>query len=1326
MGEDEGLGDISDTTLEEYPEPEQDWNVEGILAEANIDDEPHYLVYWTGYDLADASWEPGDNLLGQTVDDWRKNADNTDQDANVRDWYKARLERQWAKLKKARSRDARRKARGLEKTNSLAEAELEFMKTDDNARAFGVHVRFNAQGEASEDDPDSPILPPPAPLSARRKPSVARPKSLSQEERSLGNTRAGKPSNRSTRPTGTGYQGTARLATLSTSTTTIRTEHSGSTSTSDLKSPPIASDARSQPWRAKQGPLRAKRSSAATASKAAQAIHAAGNIFISGKTTKPRKGFLEIIEDPRREGKSFPNLRIRNLAFKRGREKADRAPATLPKLFPISEGPKSIQHQAAPQSPLLVDPPLDVTTTEATRGRGERVKKTRKSVRFNDEPVISPSEPKPSWTAEGLVGEPMDVDEVESLFVPLDPSASIAPDDIKVELSASTSRLTPARKVSLQDYQQNQQSCLAIKKNAVVGPSTGRKVDIMVDGIKRLPTSTLGYSNFLDAKLLSFTHLCAGKDLQFHLESIVGEIIGSGFITSSESSHLLEHISERLKLGSLGAVCFGEAYGMVAFPVGMEEWGEVDDKLGTTPKLAPSGAGVLRHIVFTKGSDARYVPGTDLMQLPVAWNPRQSRKLVFEKLLGFDYTSLLPTKVLSGKDSLRHGFYLAFPDSREELLKSMCLWLFDCNPTNLIAISRDEGSWEWFVKATNSGTIVIHELALPVIRRFTKFYDMANCADGRVNFWCLSESLRPYPLVPSTAVKDGRTIPPARINMYRLLPTGFVVLLTPSFLLTQPAKALEFLEWFKERSLWVTRHKKVAVFHDVEDWLSDVDDQKSRERKSARAERNPSTPGVLARRGLSKGDFEARRKLWGVLYDLVVMSRGDVKDEESVPLVFCPDDIDANDEQSQVNWFIHFANSNLDRYRQFMVLGTEEADTDNEQRCTLLVNIPEYVPGTVADPDVHARKMDGWIAEENRQRENSGIITPPRSTILANEHATEFVNVLSPLAKTFNGMGILYERPVGFYNLEMADYYDNNYTTQYETYKEWFSFLFPFTRKNPRNTYIGFFYTVEEDWDPNKPKPKPKPHEHLPHRHPWVAFYRPVDPHKFRANKGAPQREYELLIWDCTAAKRFPDGSRPTEDRLIDAQRKLIGFLVENTGEKNPNSEIVKVWLGGFEGTVSGTPSPHPLDMTLSFVRNAINDTKTNVPAAGVHLEQRGFREVKPARKGGKLMHVDAHGDNNGVKKKIFHPPRGNLVVRQSRCENNLFKRSVEAKKNKVGSPFPFRFPSTQHWYMMQKLEGRGAEHILIGPAQRVFEQLSMPGYQKHGKDESSSRHSSP
>src|SRR5690606_29603918 len=94
---------------------------------------------------------------------------------------------------------------------------------------------------------------------------------------------------------------------------------------------------------------------------------------------------------------------------------------------------------------------------------------------------------------------------------------------------------------------------------------------------------------------------------------------------------------------SLGAIAFCEGYIVVVYPSRCDDW-----KAGVFQAEPTSPPGVdLRHLIFTKGSDAKPMSGLELKGDKLGVEPKLpvgNRGLVFHQFFGFDYQSLLPPR----------------------------------------------------------------------------------------------------------------------------------------------------------------------------------------------------------------------------------------------------------------------------------------------------------------------------------------------------------------------------------------------------------------------------------------------------------------------------------------------------------------------------------------------------------------------------------------------------------------------------------------------------------------------------------------------------------
>jgi chromo domain-containing protein 1 len=330
----------------------------------------------------------------------------------------------------------------------------------------------------------------------------------------------------------------------------------------------------------------------------------------------------------------------------------------------------------------------------------------------------------------------------------------------------------------------------------------------------------------------------------------------------------------------------------------------------------------------------------------------------------------------------------------------------------------------------------------------------------------------------------------------------------------------------------------------------------------------------------------------------------------------------------------------------------------------------------------------------------------------------------------------------------MADHFGDFRLTGYKRLADWFAFSWPFVNPPPSgvkskfNTYIGFFYTIAEDWNPDNFPPGKKPK-----LHPWLAIYRPVNPH-FK-----PFIKTELIIWDPVSRGKFLGEKLPNENDLTDMQRRLIQYVREEGPQKNPDMTLDRVWLGGFDDPQRFS-SPYPIDMTLEFLRWLTDDLKEFLPAREKQMLNRGYRAV--VLKDGDMpssqhhlgleeplledhrMDIDEPQDDDDYipededTRIIFHPPRGRPLQSsgRSKCSNRLHDEARLARaRDKTAVTMIYEFKPTLEWYNEQKAEGRGFEHINVDSWQPIFNRFrigqgtSRPSSERSRRRESTISH---
>jgi chromo domain-containing protein 1 len=777
---------------------------------------------------------------------------------------------------------------------------------------------------------------------------------------------------------------------------------------------------------------------------------------------------------------------------------------------------------------------------------------------------------------------------------------------------------------------------------------------------------------------------------------------------------------------------------------------------------------------------------------------------MMKRLFDFDYSKLLPA---TPRPLPEHSFFLAVPNSRGQIGQALYHWLRANNPACTIFTSHHAGGWNAFRAKVEyvPGVVIIHETLAWSVRRFPNLSKHLIARNDE--YWCISEPVHGLPLYPSISEDLS---PPGDLRLTRLFPYRTAILLTPSFLVSEPRRALELFEWFANK--WVgSFHYRLVTAHNIHEYLSELADERYQARQelwNAPGDIQVDMEANLS--GLSRDDCRCRYTVANLAADMNIARTAQAgpfaHDEDNSSLVYADSSIDPIDEQSLVNWFGWWATLRADQFRKFHVIGSSQAITMHGcRRGELRVRIPKYSHVTLDDPDAvlellqemndQVEASEASDANGNGDGDASNMQVSPlgnkrsefkqgppgafRSNLIAMENPRAFAAFFDSLCVKggFRLQWILYVFPVCWLDLQMAEHF-GDFTCEFSRICDWFKFTLPFgscyqrkegdSNKPMRgyNTYLGFFYTIDKEWDPDNPPPK-KPLERV-ERHPWIAIYRPVNPHRKQHDR------CELIIWDPAARTRYPNGKPPAEKDLIFMQRQLIQHVRENGDEKNAGTWLDQVWFGGWDWP-ENCDSQYPIDTTLLFLREMLSDIRNFLPAPEVVMERSQWQRVRlssgspsplppptlapPPNLGydsplfveedddGDIpMDLDtpSHhptspsclGEGEGETdddaadpetRVIFHPPRGTTSSSndpkrpapfRSRCVNRLYEEARLAKARAAaardGAPPPshmaYRFPPTMEWYAEQKGEGRGYAHVNVDSWERVFNLLKIGG----------------
>lgn len=1156
----------------------------------------------------------------------------------------------------------------------------------------------------------------------------------------------------------TGYQGTARKP----------VDRPRPSSSNGLTRPLLQST--------RTAPSIASRSTAAgvrkplTAKRTAVKKNVSVNIFAAGKVRKARKNLKEVMADQITAPKLFGKHRYRRMAEKGGRDKEDRAPdlstANI-QLFKIKEGPtgRKISASAASSSSTPILAPADQTTGTRVEAEAETsaglelhsdeptpVNSQELSFRFKDPPPPRRKSALAKSKSDG--GQPKERKSVR--FVPGHDETTIfqEPEEMDVDgLFAEPDHITPTTPTNLTPHQRmpspDPPPATASASESDDGVPRGNLNKRLL--ISEIPPFEVTFHDVpRDNHQLWAAHFGKQKSFEFQLSCLAQTAVAQmkpplfqrrlakGAVTS-ENKEAVERLSQQLKTRLIGLFYSTRHYNLLIYPTKCEEW----QIQSFGQEVATGLTAALCYVMFSSDMDC----GSMLrpLDLPLAL-PETKGKVVptmaflMSRLYKFDYDQLLPRKPQIPKV---HKFFLAFPESGTgKATRSVIFqWLRSCNPDCHIYISSQPGSWDAFRASVSqsSGVVIIHETLMWSLRRFPKLSEyMIKKLD---EYWCFTEPSEAYPLYPSMSLPES--VPPGIGQLKRILPFRTAILLTPSFLVSESEHTREFLDWFLNR--WGDSfYYRLVTASNIHEYLQDV----AQESFDARERLWEVGPGLgmssidiyleLNLRGHSSDECGSRlqaavlaSELHGIRAKKLDSSGG--IDVDHSPLIYADPSIDPNDEQSLVNWFGWWSTMRADQFRKFHVIGSCGSIGYNNKKGIRTVRIPKYLRTTINDPDAVAEVVQSEASQNLQVPAHKlppsdpasvagglELTGPFQSDILPNDHGETIQAYLFSNFGAGQYRVLFYGFPVTWVDPDMAKCYDDYILKNKKTIRDWFSYLYGFSYKN--NTYMGLFYTISDEWDPQKP-----PQNLNPRWHPWLTILRPVNLHH------QPYQACELIIWDPLARKRFPGSEAPLESELTDMQRRVIKHVRDNCGSKGQGMYLKQVWLGGFDYPPE-CESRYPLDMTLKFTSTMLQDLKEHLPAPQNRLPRKGFRKIlkehpptnKPMNGASLdsdddvLMDVDNNdgwNDEDEDVRIIFHPPRGTKLRpgSRSKCTNRLYEEARLARARAASNPrssspdhMEFKFVPTLQWYEDQVAEGRGFEHINIQTWQDIFNHFQI------------------
>lgn len=789
-----------------------------------------------------------------------------------------------------------------------------------------------------------------------------------------------------------------------------------------------------------------------------------------------------------------------------------------------------------------------------------------------------------------------------------------------------------------------------------------------------------------------FSHMCIIPDLisQTGCRTLEELSICQGTASCSDLDNgVMLSVTNRLRIGLLGATCHQSDFCILLFPSSLIEWMEAP--YGRLGSLSPQGAPSLKFLIF---KPSPLFPRSMLAPAPHILNMKsdsaEDRLGAFNFFLEGKGDQLVGNP--EGTTTIRN-FYLVFPKVAYQEAVLISQWLRESAANCNIKTSFQPGQWSNFL-TLDRGTVIIHEDVLWTIPSLPKLSGVLHGHHGKIDFFVFSRS---EDLV-EPLLKSGNTGTTCAYGLSRVLPHGRVILLTPSFLVSQPEQAYNFLKWFwrnfVDNSL---KHRpgKLAMSSDIQGWVFDLVLKKGdRDSKLSQPPSDKKKTNELATAA------QARLKFCYLLKRIVEETEKD----EGGPLVYAPDVLDGNDEQSLVNWFGSWTILHIHQFREFLVLGSSH---QTKARLSRNIRSVQFVSSC-------AELLSNQ--EQVSTSQSHGAPSQDVSTAPTTDVARKLGDFLNKIDESNADTGfsplVLYRFPVTFRDPRFTAHLGYS-ALHFKDYSDWFeNFEEPFfsgvvqnngTDAMPyyKNTYLGLFLTTDHQQSRASVSCGV-----VQNCRPWIAIYRPTNIHI------KPWKKMELLLWDPYfryIATSEDDGVH--SDELLVAQQGLIDLVLERSKTSANIFPLDRVWVGPF-GNHHDDGFVDPLDCTLNWIGNISTFVKERLPVCGRKLWSRGWRMTnmstfssgvltKKALKATSESESLSYGKTRCALRTVYPAPRRAGLLGASTICNNLLQEAMV--KHQGSGEVRFTFQPTLEWYAKQLEAGRGLQHIKVLNWQTVF-----------------------
>jgi len=420
-----------------------------------------------------------------------------------------------------------------------------------------------------------------------------------------------------------------------------------------------------------------------------------------------------------------------------------------------------------------------------------------------------------------------------------------------------------------------------------------------------------------------FNQLCMAQDLKSQQGLLHRRALKHGSLQPADPNNpamikFVDHVAEELilRVGGLLSTC--DNFAILLYPSKREEWSFLEQSRSIESRL--------RYTIFKHD----FQPGTQHLPAKMEFG-EPYRTLLADKIQGMRLKNLLP---VFPKDKDPFKFFLMFPSSEKVMAQYFSAWILASHAESQIFDSLSEGAWDFYVQNTDGfGVVLVHESMASSLHQLPSLSRILKHAG--IVIWNVSDSTSLYPLFPSTLCAPDPHA--GRLRFTRLFPHGCAFLLSPSFIIAEPERSYELLNWFLNKKFVNTTAGtwKLVCCHDFRGYLLDLANSKAKEKEDFEQEHKdkPAKDSMLYQKKLDFSHCETRYKLYKALVTWQLKhtkddsdSDSDDNDDNENPFVQAPKSIDQDDDEGLINWFAGWAMLKLDTYRKFPIIGTNSGN----------------------------------------------------------------------------------------------------------------------------------------------------------------------------------------------------------------------------------------------------------------------------------------------------------------------------------------------------------------------------------------------------------------